>query len=400
MSGKGLLWHLKSYAQAQTVFRGQNNHRPGILDAALTALLPASTAQALLPISGARVILGSDGLWDLIHWREATEVIRRTSVGAAATRIVVGAVLLCSGPCSDDASALVLDVLPAGVGSFPACVRGKAERAAIAAGGRRRAYGRALAAFLRGEWGAARRARARPEDDELQFVVAEDGMDLMKADLQPFSPRYPDPPDDDAPPSSGSQELSARSWAPAFLSAQRACLLHRPSLAAIRVAGSSDWGGRPPPHAAPRTYSDPASIASHPAFTRENISEIATPARAREPSMIGGDQRSQSWSFRCKVSSDGGGVIDLFLTSEEMERCEYGMGRGRGCGREEAGRMVRRVASERRSSSPSPVKPILRKPTARMDSPPSGAHGHARRVSFLKDPVGLPGGAEGSVPVR
>ncbi|CAD7704638.1 unnamed protein product [Ostreobium quekettii] len=214
--------------------------------------------QALLPFTGARIIIGSDGLWNFIHWREAPDVIRRTPATSAATRLVVGAVLLCSGPCSNDASVLVCDVMPPGCASFPAVLQSRAE-GPEGGKGRGSRCRRLLTAFLRRDCSSCRPQQSRPTDVELKFVVAADGLELIGDKIEQLD-KFDKPDKVDrvlgprarsgSPESDGASSQSTasggcgvRCWAPAFLSAQRSSLLARSSMG-VRSAGALDWARR------------------------------------------------------------------------------------------------------------------------------------------------------------
>eukprot|EP00803_Ostreobium_quekettii_P010620 evm.model.scf_99.8 EVM.evm.TU.scf_99.8 scf_99:105198-113491(-) len=213
---------------------------------------------ALLPFTGARIIIGSDGLWNFIHWREAPDVIRRTPATSAATRLVVGAVLLCSGPCSNDASVLVCDVMPPGCASFPAVLQSRAE-GPEGGKGRGSRCRRLLTAFLRRDCSSCRPQQSRPTDVELKFVVAADGLELIGDKIEQLD-KFDKPDKVDrvlgprarsgSPESDGASSQSTasggcgvRCWAPAFLSAQRSSLLARSSMG-VRSAGALDWARR------------------------------------------------------------------------------------------------------------------------------------------------------------
>ncbi|CAD7698414.1 unnamed protein product [Ostreobium quekettii] len=70
--------------------------------------------QMTLPKVGARVVLGSSGLWDLVHWKEAALEVRGTPLEGAASRLIHTAMQQAGSSIQDDASALVVDALPAG----------------------------------------------------------------------------------------------------------------------------------------------------------------------------------------------------------------------------------------------------------------------------------------------
>ena len=73
-------------------------------------LTRANGVQATLPRSGARVIVGSDGLWDAVKPRDACHLVRRMPARAAATQLTKLAVQ--RRGALDDVTVLVLDLLP------------------------------------------------------------------------------------------------------------------------------------------------------------------------------------------------------------------------------------------------------------------------------------------------
>ncbi|CAD7703365.1 unnamed protein product, partial [Ostreobium quekettii] len=82
--------------------------------------------QITLPKSGARLLMGSSGLWDLIHWRKATQITRRTAINAAASKVVDTALLLNKGTVHLDTSAVVIDAMSQSWVEFPVLVKHKA----------------------------------------------------------------------------------------------------------------------------------------------------------------------------------------------------------------------------------------------------------------------------------
>ena len=100
--------------------------------ATVTSPAPALT-QVLLPRDGGRVLLASDGVWDAVPPRRAARTARPLGPPEAA-EAVVGAVLHAAGPCGvprDDATIVVVDVLPSGTApSFPEAVGRRMRRSA------------------------------------------------------------------------------------------------------------------------------------------------------------------------------------------------------------------------------------------------------------------------------
>eukprot|EP00803_Ostreobium_quekettii_P008420 evm.model.scf_173.1 EVM.evm.TU.scf_173.1 scf_173:4518-8561(+) len=65
-----------------------------------------------LPESGARLLMGSSGLWDMVEWAEAVEAIRWTPIKSAASKLIDHAIRDRNWAVSQDSSALVVDILP------------------------------------------------------------------------------------------------------------------------------------------------------------------------------------------------------------------------------------------------------------------------------------------------
>ena len=103
------------------------------LPSPLTTPAP-SLVQALLPAEGGRVLIASDGVWDaVLDPRRAARAARPHGPPAAA-EAVVAAVLRASatagGVPRDDATVIVVDVLPPGVASFPEALGRRIKRSA------------------------------------------------------------------------------------------------------------------------------------------------------------------------------------------------------------------------------------------------------------------------------
>eukprot|EP00803_Ostreobium_quekettii_P010959 evm.model.scf_1527EXC.1 EVM.evm.TU.scf_1527EXC.1 scf_1527EXC:6776-13480(+) len=87
-----------------------------------------------LPRSGARLLMGTGGLWDLIHWEEAAQMARRALTEDAAQRVMNLAMLQNNWSIRLDTSILVIDVLPGDRGDFPKLVKAKMRRRQAAGG--------------------------------------------------------------------------------------------------------------------------------------------------------------------------------------------------------------------------------------------------------------------------
>ncbi|CAD7704030.1 unnamed protein product [Ostreobium quekettii] len=100
--------------------------------------------QMALPRSGARVLMGSSGLWSLIGWKKATQVARRAPIDVAASKVVDWAIKSGKGAIQYDTSAVVVDAMPQEAWGFPSLVRHRAaERRAKYLCGCRCAFGKA-----------------------------------------------------------------------------------------------------------------------------------------------------------------------------------------------------------------------------------------------------------------
>jgi hypothetical protein len=99
---------------------------------ALTTAAPA-IAQVLLPPDGGRLLLASDGVWDAVEPKRAARAARAHGPPEAA-EAVVAAVLRAAGPGGtprDDATIVVVDVLPSGAApSFPETLGRRLRRSA------------------------------------------------------------------------------------------------------------------------------------------------------------------------------------------------------------------------------------------------------------------------------
>eukprot|EP00803_Ostreobium_quekettii_P009953 evm.model.scf_1398.3 EVM.evm.TU.scf_1398.3 scf_1398:27316-31874(+) len=135
---------------------------------------PALFRQAIVPTTGVRLTLGSDGLWDSLPWEEATRIARKTPIAQAAAALVNESHRRCDGAPSEDASALVLDILPQRRGDFSRVVKDRHERE-----GRRWRWclptGLATRVF-----GGGRRVTHDETLDKIQIVATMDGLDIRR----------------------------------------------------------------------------------------------------------------------------------------------------------------------------------------------------------------------------
>jgi hypothetical protein len=122
-------------------------------------LLPCPhITQVRVPREGGRIVLASDGVWDSVDLHRCAKVARPYAAPEAAERVVTQAVRTQGGAPRDDATVVVLDVLPAGTPSFPEALGRRLKRSvsraaalalAEAAGGRPLEAGSAPAALRR-----------------------------------------------------------------------------------------------------------------------------------------------------------------------------------------------------------------------------------------------------------
>eukprot|EP00803_Ostreobium_quekettii_P008038 evm.model.scf_1092.2 EVM.evm.TU.scf_1092.2 scf_1092:26450-31189(-) len=141
--------------------------------------------QVVLPRSGARVLMGSDGLWDLIAWDDAVRLIRRTPASKAASRVLTQALFQHNWCFTDDTSALVLDVLPAHRGDFPSLVKEKLKRQRKRQGADEGCGG--FSACFCGVPKARALDVGACEEDQHEVLAAIDGWELLR-DAQELSP--------------------------------------------------------------------------------------------------------------------------------------------------------------------------------------------------------------------
>ena len=104
----------------------------GDLDVPGGFLLPAPhLTQVRLPADGAaRIVLASDGIWDSVDIHRAAKLARGHAAPEAADRILTQAVRAQGGVPRDDATVIVVDVLPPGAPSFAEALGRKVKRSA------------------------------------------------------------------------------------------------------------------------------------------------------------------------------------------------------------------------------------------------------------------------------
>ncbi|GAX80484.1 hypothetical protein CEUSTIGMA_g7922.t1 [Chlamydomonas eustigma] len=89
--------------------------------------------QVLIPQEGCRVIMASDGLWDVLTLSKAVKMTRSKDAATAAAALL--SAVTCQSRFNDDTSIIVLDMLPPGVTSFPEAVNNmKTSAAALQVG--------------------------------------------------------------------------------------------------------------------------------------------------------------------------------------------------------------------------------------------------------------------------
>ncbi|CAD7705035.1 unnamed protein product [Ostreobium quekettii] len=157
----------------------------GDAEAGVHVLTCPNVCQVVLPRSGARVLMGSDGLWDLIAWDDAVRLIRRTPASKAASRVLTQALFQHNWCFTDDTSALVLDVLPAHRGDFPSLVKEKLKRQRKRQGADEGCGG--FSACFCGVPKARALDVGACEEDQHEVLAAIDGWELLR-DAQELSP--------------------------------------------------------------------------------------------------------------------------------------------------------------------------------------------------------------------
>ncbi len=76
--------------------------------------------QVLVPAHGCRLILGSDGLWDIFRFSKAVQITRKKDTSEAAWELMEVAGR--NYRVIDDTSVIIVDIIPADKASFPASV--------------------------------------------------------------------------------------------------------------------------------------------------------------------------------------------------------------------------------------------------------------------------------------
>jgi serine/threonine protein phosphatase PrpC len=88
---------------------------PGMMQSLTWRCRPGS--QVLLPVEGCRVVMASDGLWDVLTFTKALKLTRSKPTGAAASALVTA--VSRDLRTLDDASIIIVDMLPTEGTSFP-----------------------------------------------------------------------------------------------------------------------------------------------------------------------------------------------------------------------------------------------------------------------------------------
>eukprot|EP00803_Ostreobium_quekettii_P003281 evm.model.scf_241.2 EVM.evm.TU.scf_241.2 scf_241:29890-34548(-) len=86
--------------------------------AADTSGLDVSVLKAWVPMNGVRMTIGSAGLWDLTHWKQAARTTSRTPITTCAAKVVADAETQHRRPIANDVTALVVDMLPEQTSSY------------------------------------------------------------------------------------------------------------------------------------------------------------------------------------------------------------------------------------------------------------------------------------------
>lgn len=208
--------------------------------------------QAVLPARRTRLLMASDGLWDMIPWRKASRMIRDTPIAVAASRVVTGGLTNWGSPCQKDTTVVVLDILPA-QGDSPTDLVGPSVSSRETPK-REKRLGGLLSSCLCGYTEAVDVSHrpAKRHGDQLRIVARIDGIDLVKSSANGLGDRI------SMASARAQQKVEATTqsdpvhWAPAaaFLSAQRARLGTRsagptPSQVAAKKAAVNRLRGPP-----------------------------------------------------------------------------------------------------------------------------------------------------------
>ncbi|GFH28620.1 PPM-type phosphatase domain-containing protein [Haematococcus lacustris] len=89
----------------------------GDLDAGPEVVPIPHIRQIILPVEGCRVVMASDGLWDVLSFTKAIKLTRSKPTGAAASTLV--SAVSRDLRTMDDASIVIIDILPSEGTSFP-----------------------------------------------------------------------------------------------------------------------------------------------------------------------------------------------------------------------------------------------------------------------------------------
>lgn len=132
-------------------------------------------SQVILPKTGSRLVMASDGLWDLISMEDAAEVSRWAPIKQVASKLVTQAVFQNNWSFTDDTSVMVLDILPANQYDFPKLVKGKQKRRRLAD----RPSDKGLFSCFYGGKNLNSKANTDVQCDELEWIAQIDGVDLV-----------------------------------------------------------------------------------------------------------------------------------------------------------------------------------------------------------------------------
>ncbi|GMH46027.1 hypothetical protein BSKO_13991 [Bryopsis sp. KO-2023] len=97
----------------------------GDLDCGPHILPVPHVRQAIIPPTGARLVMSSDGLWDHMSGPRACKIVRNCPLAKSAERLLkVACSTSSNGSLTDDTSILVLDILPPGYQDFTELIGG------------------------------------------------------------------------------------------------------------------------------------------------------------------------------------------------------------------------------------------------------------------------------------
>ena len=178
-----------------------NARAVGDMDLPFGLLLPTpALSQVRLPLEGARLLLASDGVWDALGMGRVARAARPHAAPEAADAVITAALVAQGHVPRDDASIIIIDLLPPGVPSFPEAAGRRLKRSASRAA----ALTVAGSPESVGGWAAGAvptQSRPRPSTEDEGGLVAAGGAAAAAAAAAglPFGVGLPKGGEEDAP---------------------------------------------------------------------------------------------------------------------------------------------------------------------------------------------------------